>query len=109
MKKIKKALLICAVVGFIIAPAFALEVPQENRDCYSWGSQLFMCFVSVDGSYAKWFTGYDQMHDYYTPQLREVNIGAGETYILSAQNKNSGVMMVTGSPSYMYVKQSDLK
>jgi len=45
MKTIEKALLICALVGLIISPAIALEVPQENRDCYAWGetSGLFMC------------------------------------------------------------------
>jgi len=66
-------------------------------------------FVSVDGTYAKWFYSYQDMHDYYTPQLREVWIGGGETYTLSAGNPTPFRIMVTGSPSYMYVKQSDLK
>jgi len=107
MKTIYKALLICAIVGLIISPVIALEVPQENRECHIWGTQIFMCFVSADGTYAKWFTGYQPMHDYYTPQLREVNISAGETYTLTASKPIS--IMVTGSPSYVYVKQSDLK
>ena len=111
MKTIEKAILICAVIGLIIAPAIALEVPQENRDCYAWGetSGLFMCFVSLDGSYAKWFYSYTDMHNYYTPQLKEVWVGGGETITLTAQNKNEVRIMVTGAPSYVYVKQSDLK
>ena len=108
MNKIEKILVICAI-AVLILPAVALEVPSENRDCYIWGTQLYMCFVSQDGSYAKWFTGYQEMHDYYTPQLREVNITGGETYPLTVQTRTIGSIMVTGSPSYLYVKNSDLK
>lgn len=108
---------ILAILGIIliisISSAGVLEVPNENRDCYHWGTlgTLYMCFVSVDGSYAKWFYDYAPMHNYYTPQLKEINITAGETYTLSSIPNESPDMriMITGAPSYMYVKNSDLK
>ena len=59
--------------------AIRLDAPAEDRDCVKWGtsSGLYMCFVSMDGTYAKWFTGYQPMHDYYTPQLKETYWGVG--------------------------------
>jgi len=110
MKTIEKAILICAIIGLIVFPVIALEVPQENRECYKWGTQtdLFMCFVSADGTYAKWFYNYPDMRDYYTPQLKEINISAGETYTLTTKEQPISIM-VEGAPSYLYVKQSDLK
>jgi len=86
-----------------------LSTAGEQRLLYL-GTQLYMCFVSQDGSYAKWFTGFRKCMTTITPQLREVNISAGRNLHTTANGKETPVKYNGNWKSkYMYVKNSDLK
>ena len=98
------------ILSVMIVNAQQFPSPNEPRDCYKWGvtEGLYMCFVPLTGEYATWFYSYIEMHEYYTPQLKEINVTAGETQTLTTSPKKASLeydtLMVTGSPSYIYAK-----
>ena len=106
MKNKTKYFLIGLLIILLVTIATAQQFPDPNepRDCYKWGitEGLYMCFVPTTGEYATWFYSYIEMHEYYTPQLKEINVTGGETLTLSGSN--NGSLTITGAPSYIYTK-----
>lgn len=113
LNKTKYIFVVLAVLLVVsIVSAGRLDYPNSNRDCY--GSELapgvpvYLCFISGTDAMEASFLQYGTMHEYYTPQLKEINITGGETLTLSATPKKSimqyGTLIVTGSPSYIYTK-----
>ena len=110
------------VVGFAIIlfvlPAVVmsarLDDPRTNRECYKSGLPFYVCVIEGTNIMEASFLTYEPMHDYYTPQLREVYYTVGNQAISLRERQYSvthktietelGVMTITGAPSYLYVK-----
>ena len=80
-----------------------LNDPRENRECYKGDLPFFVCVIEGTIIMEASFLEYQQMHEYYTPQLKETAYTTGNQAIQS-QKKTIGTMTITGAPSYLYSK-----
>jgi len=114
LNKTNKLLMSVALLLLIVSIVNAgrLDYPNSNRDCYGTelapGVPIFLCFISGTEAMEASFLQYAPMHEYYTPQLKEINVTGGETLTLSGQSRKEsityGTLTIIGSPSYIYTK-----
>lgn len=112
------------MVGIILSSVLIVEAgrlndPRMNRDCYKGDLLFYVCVIAGTNIMEKSFLEYPEMHDYYTPQLKETIVTGGvtQTYsgslILDEINKkkleqflSSNISMI-GSVSYTYTKNGN--
>ena len=94
--------LILVVLPSIIQAA-RLDDPRTDRECYHAELPFYVCVIAGTDIMEASFLEYQQMHDYYTPQLKESVYTTGNQAVLS-QKKTIGTMTITGAPSYLYTK-----
>ena len=109
-----KILISMAILLLIVSIVSAgrLDYPNSNRNCYGSelapGVPIYLCFIDNTEAMEASFLQYTTMHEYYTPQLKEINVTGGETITLTISSKKAtlehGTLMVTGAPSYIYAK-----
>lgn len=113
MLNTQKYIFLSIALIMLIVPmsnAARLNYANENRECYSSqlapGIPIFFCFVQGTEAMEASFFSYQPMHDYYTPQLREINISGGETYTFSSKTKRFSPTSLStiGNLSYVYSK-----
>ena len=105
-KKYKYLVIGFALILFVlpsVVQSGRLDDPRENRECYKTGLPFYVCVIQGTMIMEASFMEYQQMHDYYTPQLKETAYTVGNQAIQS-QNRTINTMTITGSPLYLYTK-----
>ena len=107
MKNKYKYLVIGLALILFVLPGIVsserLNDPRENRECYKGDLPFYVCVIQNTMIMEASFMEYSQMHDYYTPQLKETVYTVGNQAIQS-QKRTIGTLTITGSPSYLYSK-----
>jgi len=102
-KYILAAVMILSAV--LITSAGRLDYPREDRECYysqlAPGVPIYLCFVAGTNAMEASFLTYQPMHEFYTPQLKEV---AWNSNMAVSGKRTIRTLDVTGSPSYLYTK-----
>ena len=100
-----------AIILFVmpmIIQAGRLDDPRTNRDCYNENLPFYVCVIQGTNIMEASFLTYEPMHDYYTPQLKEINWAVGNQAVSGkrvTQVKIGNTVQTVGNIAYSYVKK----
>ena len=110
LKKYKYLVAGIAIILFVmplIVSSERLNDPRMNRDCYRGDLPFYVCVIQGTNIMEASFIAYQPMHDYYTPQLKEIPYTTGNMAISKRTTGSVRIGTYTVSNSaieYSYVK-----